>query len=149
MPFPSYFLSTYLLPSLFEGLFSCFFFVAIFWIFKSNLDQMKSSRNLLGLPRSLGVLTSAHTQWPREPQVVQGGPGRSGPGGPWGSPETIVHNCFALVHTRSIVSYCFPGFPGPPGVRSQKVPRKRRWEKVGEGGRKFEKVGENVKSVKR
>ncbi len=40
----------------------------------------------------------------------------------------------------------FPGFPGPPGVRSQKVLRKllesegwRRLEKVGESWRKLEK----------
>ena len=46
--------------------------------------------------------------------------------------------------SRSTVSYCFPGFPGAllgfpgsPGVRSQKV---GEFEEVGEGSRKLEKA---------
>ena len=58
-----------------------------------------------------------------------------------------------LFHTRSTVSYCFPGFPGPPGgpfsESSQKVPGKRRWEKVGEGSRKSEKVGGSLRKFEK
>ncbi len=75
-----------------------------------------------------------------------------------------------LVHTRSTVSYCFPGalpgFPGPPGVRSQKVRRVvlrvqsvlpsegdreswRKLEKVRERWRKFEKVRESLRNVEK
>ena len=60
---------------------------------------------------------------------------------------TTFYYFFNKIHKaspRRTVSYCFPGFPGAllgfpgsPGVRSQKV---GEFEEVGEGSRKLEKV---------
>ena len=50
---------------------------------------------------------------------------------------------------RRTVSYCFTGFPGGPGVRSQKVGGS--WKKLGEvreSSRKLGKLGEVRESMK-
>ena len=59
----------------------------------------------------------------------------------------VFFACFKLLHTFSHSIHCFvlfPRVPRPPrglfSEKSRKVPRKRRWEKVGEGGIKFEQV---------
>ena len=63
---------------------------------------------------------------------------------------SIFSRIFTHVLTCSHSIQCFVLFPGvsraprgPSSESSQKTPGKRRWEKVGEGGRKFEKVRES------
>ena len=51
----------------------------------------------------------------------------------------------SLFHTRSTVSFCFPGFHGSP--RGPFPEGLRKFEEVGGGSRTLEKVEEKVEKV--